>query len=345
MFEDLKNNRPGRPTDRINLAQVAEAAGVSKMTASRVLRNGTGFSQATRDRVLQEVARLGYVQNRLAAAFSSDIASTFVGVSIPDLGNEVFAQVLEGIERRLGMFGHQTVLGVSLHDSKTMEAWTETMLSWRPAGLIVTGRHHSPRVIAMLQSSGVPIVEIWDLNTAPLDMCVGLSHYDSGYDMGRHFMQRGRRNIGYVGTTTDTANAAGSRLNGIRQALADGGGADVQTNVLPDQPGFYPGFYGTELLLARFPKMDSIYYQNDNMAAGGMMYCLSKGLRVPVDLGIAGWGDLPIASILPGRLTTSHVSPLQIGQIAADKLLATLSGRAVDPISDTGFRLVPGNTL
>ncbi len=342
MFEDLK--KPPRK-NRVNLAQVAEAAGVSKMTASRVLRNDTGFSAATRDRVLDQVARLGYVQNRLAAAFSSDAASTFIGVSIPDLGNEVFAQVLEGIERKLAMFGYQTVLGVSLHDAKTMEHWTETMLSWRPAGLIVTGRNHAPKVTAMLQSSGVPVVEIWDLNSAPLDMCVGLSHYDSGYDMGRHFITRGRRRIGYVGTTTDTANAAGSRLNGFRQALADGGVTGVQTHVLPDQPGFYPGFYGTEQLLARCPAIDAVYYQNDNMAAGGMMYCQSKGLRIPADLGIAGWGDLPIASILPGRLTTSHVSPLQIGQTAADKLLATLADRPVEAVTDTGFRLVPGNTL
>ena len=119
----------------------------------------------------------------------------------------------------------------------------------------------------------------------------------------------------------------------------------VQTNVLPDQPGFYPGFYGTEQLLARQPLIDAIYYQNDNMAAGGMMYGLSKGLRIPADLGIAGWGDLPIASILPGRLTASHVAPLQIGLIAADKLLATLTGRPVELVTDTGFRLVLGNTL
>ena len=79
--------------------------------------------------------------------------------------------------------------------------------------------------------------------------------------------------------------------------------------MLPDQPGFYPGFYGTEQLLARQPMIDAIYYQNDNMAAGGMMHGLSKGLRIPADLGIAGWGDLPIASILPGRLTASHVAP------------------------------------
>lgn len=191
---------------------------------------------------------------------SISLASAFIGVSIPDLGNEVFAQVLEGIERKLGMFGFQTVLGVSLHDAETM------------------------------------------------------------------------------------ANAAGSRLGGSARRLPMAAGAWCRP-MLPDQPGFYPGFYGTEQLLARQPMIDAIYYQNDNMAAGGMMHGLSKGLRIPADLGIAGWGDLPIASILPGRLTASHVAPLQIGLIAADKLLATLTGRPVEPVTDTGFRLVPGNTL
>ena len=91
--------------------------------------------------------------------------------------------------------------------------------------------------------------------------------------------------------------------------------------------------------------MDKVYFQNDNMAAGGMMYCQPKGLRIPADLGVAGWGDQPIASILQGRLTTMQVAPLQIGQIAAAKLLATLAEGPVEAVTDTGFRLVPGNTL
>jgi len=164
-------------SSRISLAEVARAAGISKMTASRVLRDEGGFSESTRERVMAEVQCLGYLPNRLAIVFAGGKKSTFVGVSIPELGNEVFTQVLEGINRKLGTFGHQTVLGMTEHALEHEETWIETVLSWQPAGLIITGRSHSQRAIQIMKASGLPIVEIWDFNTDPLDMCVGVNHF------------------------------------------------------------------------------------------------------------------------------------------------------------------------
>lgn len=330
---------------KVGLAQVAEAAGVSKMTASRVLNNGKGFSEETRERVMREVERLNYFQNRLAAAFSADSGSTFVGVSIPELGNEVFSQILEGIERKLTSVGYQTILGVSQHNTANLEEWAETVLSWRPAGLIITGRNHSSKAIKMLKSGGVPIVELWDLNTSPLDMCVGLSHFDSGYEMGRFMIEKGIRRIGCIGTYHDVANAAQSRRDGFMKAVQDGGGPEPRAHVLRDTPGFYSGFYATEQFLARTPDIEALYYQNDNMAAGGLMYCQSKGFRIPQDIRIAGWGDLPIGSILEKRLTTTHVPHLKMGQLAAENLLASISGDPVPDVTNISYRLVPGATV
>ena len=81
--------------NKVSLSEVARAAGVSKMTASRVLRGEGGYSENTRLKVMEKVDALGYLPNRLATVFAGDKSSTFIGVSIPDLGNEVFAQVLE----------------------------------------------------------------------------------------------------------------------------------------------------------------------------------------------------------------------------------------------------------
>ena len=138
---------------KISLSEVAKAAGVSKMTASRVLREEGGYSEATRVKVMEKVDELGYLPNRLATVFAGDKSSTFVGVSIPDLGNEVFAQVLEGIDRKLGAIGHQTVLGLTQHTQEEEENWIKTVLSWQPAGLILTGRYHSQRATEMLRNS------------------------------------------------------------------------------------------------------------------------------------------------------------------------------------------------
>ncbi len=332
-------------TNKVSLTEVAKAAGVSKMTASRVLREDGGYSENTRAKVMEQVDRLGYLPNRLATVFAGDKSSTFVGVSIPDLGNEVFSQVLEGIDRKLGAFGHQTVLGLTQHTQKEEEDWIRTVLSWQPAGLILTGRRHSPRSMEMLRNAGVPIVELWDLNSSPLDMSVGINHYDSGFDMGRYLVNCGYRRVGYVGTSHDTANAATSRLSGFTNAVENGGGVVQKQLCLHDTATYYSGYYGTEQLLASAANTEAIFYQNDAMAFGGMQYCLAKGLSIPKDIGIAGWGDLPVAAVLKMRLTSMHVPHLKIGKAAAEMMMARLSGEPMEACLDVGFKLIPGSTV
>ena len=336
-----KGSKPGK----ISLAEVAKAAGVSKMTASRVLRGEGGYSEKTRTKVMAQVEILGYLPNRLATVFAGDQASTFVGVSIPDLGNEVFAQVLEGIDRKLGAFGHQTVLGLTQHTHEEEESWIRTVLTWQPAGLILTGRSHSARSLEMLRNAGIPIVEIWDLNSSPLDLSVGINHFDSGFDMGRYLVGLGYRSLGYVGTSHDVANAATRRLDGFVRAIEDGGGRVRKQLCLHDTASYYPGFYGTEQLLSGTADVECIFFQNDSMAFGGLQYCLARGMGIPRDIGIAGWGDLPIASVLPQRLTSMHVPHLRLGAAAAEMMIARLSGEPVETCRDIGFRLIPGSTV
>lgn len=331
-------------SNKVSLAEVARAAGVSKMTASRVLRSDGGYSEETRLKVMAEVDRLGYLPNRLATVFAGDKTSTFVGVSIPDLGNEVFAQVLEGIDLKLGSFGFQTVLGLTQHTLEEEENWIHTVLSWQPAGLILTGRSHSARALEVLRNANIPIVEIWDLNSSPLDISVGINHYDCGFEMGRHLVGLGYRALGYVGTSHDTANAATARLEGFVKAVTDGGGTVARQFCLHDTASYYPGFYGTEQLLASGAEVDCIYYQNDSMAFGGLQYCQKIGLEIPSEIGIAGWGDMPIASVLQQRLTSIHVSHLKLGQAAAEAMVARISGEPHSAARDIGFHLVPGTT-
>lgn len=315
------------------------------MTASRVLRGEGGYSEKTRAKVMAQVDALGYLPNRLATLFAGDTTSTFVGVSIPDLGNEVFAQVLEGIDQKLGSHGYQTVLGLTQHTLDQEESWIETVLSWQPAGLILTGRSHSPRALDMLKNAGVPIIEIWDLNSSPMDISVGIAHFDSGYEMGRYLVGLGNRAFGYVGTSHDVANAASRRLDGFTKAVTDGGGTLTRQFCLHDTANFYPGYYGTEQLLATGAHVECVFYQNDSMAFGGFQYCERIGLSVPEDIGIAGWGDMPISSVLSKRLTSIHVPHLKLGQAAAQAMVARLKGEPVEDSLNIGFLLVPGQTV
>lgn len=329
---------------KANLEDIAKAAGVSKMTVSRVLRGGSGFSEDTRARVLQMAEKLGYVPNRLAMAFGSDQASTLVGMCVPRLTSGLFGHVLDGVDRALSRLGYQVMIGANNHASEEEEAWVRQVISWRPAGLILSGRHHSPGTVDLLRSAACPVVEIWDLTTSPIDMSVGFSHFDCGAEMGQFLIRKGRRRAGFVGALARADVMGQARLEGFQAALARAGFPLVDRELLHDAPGFYAGYYGLETLLSRGKTPDVVYFHNDEMAIGGLALCQARGLRVPEDIGIAGWGGMEAASILPRRLTTTVVPTTAIGKAAAEALVARLKGQAGADVTVVPTRLVPGET-
>lgn len=329
---------------KAGLDQVARAAGVSKMTVSRVLRDASGFSEETRTRVMAEVARLGYLPNRLAAAFGPGKSSTLVGVCVPRFTSQLFGSTLAAINAALTRLGYQTMIGSHDQLPEEEEAWLRSLASWQPAGVILVGRRHTAGTLALLRDLTLPVVEIWDLNTQPIDASVGFSHFDNGYEMGRHLISRGRRRIGYVGALANRQTMGRTRAEGFAAALRDGGHPLADLEILHDHPGFYAGFYGTETLLSRNPKLDAIYYHDDDMAIGGMAWLTKRGIEVPVDIGIAGWGGMEAASILPRRLTTTVVPTARLGKTAAEVLVGRLRGDPVPDVTVIQTRLIAGET-
>jgi LacI family transcriptional regulator, gluconate utilization system Gnt-I transcriptional repressor len=332
-----------KPT-KAGLEEVARAAGVSKMTVSRVLRDASGFSEDTRARVMAEVARLGYLPNRLAAAFGPGKSSTLVGVCVPRFTSQLFGSTLAAINATLTRLGYQTMIGSNDQLPDEEEAWLRSLASWQPAGVILVGRRHTLGTLALLRDLTVPVVEIWDLNTQPIDVSVGFSHYDNGYEMGRHLITRGRQRIGYVGALAHRQTTGRTRAEGFATALRDGGSKLADQEVLHDQPGFYAGYYGAETILSRNPNLDALYFQDDEMAIGGMAWLTTRGMSVPGDIGVAGWGGMEAASIQPRRLTTTVIPTTRLGKTAAEALVGRLRGDPVPDVTVIPTRLVPGET-
>jgi LacI family transcriptional regulator, gluconate utilization system Gnt-I transcriptional repressor len=333
-----------KPT-KAGLEEVARAAGVSKMTVSRVLRDASGFSEDTRTRVMAEVARLGYLPNRLAAAFGPGKSSTLVGVCVPRFTSQLFGSTLAAINATLTRLGYQTMIGSNDQLPDEEEAWLRSLASWQPAGVILVGRRHTIGTLSLLRDLTVPVVEIWDLNTQPIDVSVGFSHYDNGYEMGRHLISRGRQRIGYVGALADRQTTGRTRAEGFAAALRDGSSQMTDQEVLHDQPGFYAGYYGAETILSRSPNLDALYFQDDEMAIGGMAWLTTRGISVPGDIGVAGWGGMEAASIQPRRLTTTVIPTTRLGKTAAEVLVGRLRGDPVPDVTVVPTRLVPGETV
>ncbi len=339
----MKEKSLKKPT--ASLSHIAEAAGVSKMTVSRVLRDVDGFSEATREKVLREVEKSGYLPNRIAAAFGPSSASTLVGVCVPRMSSHFFGVVLDNIEHTFQRFGFQAIIGSHNQQVSEEELWLKNILAWRPAGVLLSSKHHSKGTLKLLKDAGIPVVEFWNLNTSPLSMSVGFNEYDSGFDMARYAILKGYKKAALLGSLQDWDSGRLDRFTGFEKCFTDAGGKIVHKDKLNDTPGFYSGFYGTENLLNRMQDVDMIYFQDDTMALGGLAWCQRKGIRVPEDIGIAGWGGHEAASILVERLTTTEVPMQKIGTLSAELLIRKLREEPTDDVTAVTAKLVEGTTL
>ncbi len=289
---------------------------MSEMTVSRVLRNRGDVSQATREKVLAATKSLGYVPNKIAGALASQRVN-LVAVIIPSLSNMVFPEVLTGITDVLDETDLQPVVGVTNYHPEREEKVLYEMLSWRPSGVIIAGLEHSDASKAMLKSSGIPVVEIMDVDGDPIDSAVGISHRRAGREMAQEIIEAGYKRIGFLGTKMPLDHRARKRFEGFTQALAKSGLEVADQAFYSGGSALVKGREMTEKILARTPDLDFIYYSNDMIGAGGLLYCLDKGIDVPGDIGLAGFNGVELLEGLPKRLATMDACRLEIGRAAA----------------------------
>ncbi|MEY4984319.1 MAG: hypothetical protein RIR62_2585 [Pseudomonadota bacterium] len=309
------------PRRTLTLRDVSEASGVSEMTVSRVLRNRGDVSDATRERVLEAARALGYVPNKIAGALASQRVN-LVGVVIPSMSNMVFPEVMTGISSTLEDTGLQPVVGITNYSPEREEAVIYEMLSWRPSGLIVAGLEHTEAARAMMAQAGIPIVEIMDIDGAAVDSAVGISHIRAGRQMAEAIIAAGYRKIAFLGTMMPYDHRARKRLQGFEEALAKASLSLVDREFYSGGSALLKGREMTEAVLQRSPDVDFLYYSNDMIGAGGLLYCLAQGIDVPGKVGLAGFNGVELLEGLPRKLATMDACRLEIGKRAAEIVAA-----------------------
>jgi len=284
------------------------------MTVSRVLRNRGEVSEKTREKVLLAARQLGYVPNKIAGALASNRVN-LVGVLIPSLSNMVFPEVMMGISKVLDETPLQPVVGVSDYGSEKEEKVIFEMLSWRPSGLIVAGLEHTEAATKMMQNSGIPIVEIMDVDGTAIDAAVGISHTRAGRETAKEILRRGYRKIGFLGTKMPLDHRARKRFEGFEAVLKEEG-----------------------LSLAA-----EEYYSGGSALAKGR-----AGIDVPGEMGLAGFNGVDLIDGLPKRLATMDSCRVEIGETAAQIIAAEADKSVENPFGkrvEISPIFAPGDTL
>ncbi|MEY8881557.1 LacI family DNA-binding transcriptional regulator [Donghicola sp. XS_ASV15] len=336
-------NTPTRP---LTLRDVSEASGVSEMTVSRVLRNRGDVSEATRERVLKAARELGYVPNKIAGALASQRVN-LVGVVIPSLSNMVFPNVMTGINEVLSATDLQPVVGVTDYNPETEERVLYEMLSWRPSGVIIAGLEHSDAARAMMVAAGIPMVEIMDVDGKCVDSMVGISHRRAGREMAQAIIKQGYQRIGFLGTKMPMDHRARKRFEGFTEALAKAGIEIADQEFYSGGSALLKGRELTQQLLERTPDLDFIYYSNDMIGAGGMLWLLEQGIDIPGQIGLAGFNGVELLDGLPRQLATMDACRKDIGRKAAEIIAARNDPDSPDPdrIVELTPRISFGDTL
>lgn len=326
-----------RTTGRPTLSEVARLSGVSPITASRALRGVSTVAPELVRKVQEAATALGYVANPAARALASAQSQSVV-VLIPSLSNQLFIDTLEAIHAVMRPRGLEVLIGNFHYDVAEEENLIRNYLAYQPRGILLTGFDRTEQSRRMLAASQVPCVHMMEL--ADEGPCVGFSQEQAGVVAAHHLLQRGRRRLAYVAAQLDPRVM--QRAEGFRRALREAGVYDPSLEVMRPQPSSIA--LGGEMfrqLLLEHPDVDGIFFCNDDLGHGAVYEAQRLGIRVPEQVAMVGFNDLPASAQLVPRLTSIRTPRAAIGKAAALMLLERLDGKTGGAQTrDLGFELV-----
>lgn len=320
---------------RPRLEDVARMAGVSTATVSRVVNAPGKVADETVERVRAAIAQTGYVPNLLAGGLASN-RTRFVAALVPSISSSIFNDTMEAMTRALSHEGYLVMLSL-LNDGPGHALTLDAVLGRRPDGVILTSIENDPAIRRRLQASGAPIIETWALPTKPIDLAVGFSHRGVGRELAAHI-----RELGYRRPLLMTANMqrARERADAFAKAWVKLGGREP-ARVMVESPMRYGPAREALGPVIDGGKVDIVVCTSDWLADACVVEARARGMRVPDDLAVFGFGDIHVASEGAVGISTVSIDGAAIGRVAAAMLLDRAAGRVVEkPVVDVGFAIV-----
>jgi LacI family transcriptional regulator, gluconate utilization system Gnt-I transcriptional repressor len=303
---------------RASLQTVADRAGVSAMTVSRMLSRPEIVDPLTRDRILAAIVETGYLARKTTRT---------VAVLVSSITNSTFAATVEGIKMKLSGNGYEMLLGDIGYSDDQAERVLAAILSKKPDGIIISSQQHSARNRQLMQMAGIPVVEIWDDPHDPIDCVAGISHEAAGKQVAAHFAENGYTRFAYFGNASPRDDA---RWTGFNKGCKGTAMFIEASTTVDGTHGFDSGGDVLDALDKASGPL-AIFCSSDVLAAGVIFAATRANLSIPGDLAICGFGDIPLAGHLVPRLTSIHVPARRMGMAAAEMVLDRLTKALLEP--------------
>jgi LacI family transcriptional regulator len=312
------------------MMDVAHAAGVSHATVSRVLSGYEFVKESTHIRVMQAIERLGYVANLQARSLAGG-RSQIIGLLVPNLGNSYVGTIARGIDQELERANYDLMLYTSHRHPGKESFYVSAIANGLTEGLLMIAPLVPTAYLDALREQNFPYVLIDQVDAAEGSSVVESTNWQGAYEATRYLIQLNHTRIAFIKGTLAVGSAV-DRLRGFRAAMSD---CDIPVREELIIGGDFlplPTYESTKRLLQSVnPLPTAIFASNDLSAFGAMDAIRECGLRIPDDISIIGFDDIPQASIVYPKLTTVRQPLEQMGQVAVKLLLDRIEYQTLPP--------------
>ncbi|MBL8134861.1 MAG: LacI family DNA-binding transcriptional regulator [Anaerolineae bacterium] len=311
------------------IKEVAAHAGVSVATVSRVVNKNGYVSEDLRLRVTEAMHLLDYKPSALARSLRRQESLT-VGVLVPGLNQPFFAALVTIIQTTLFAAGYRIIICSSEESSDDEAAYVDMLIRQRVDGAIIAPTGRSSEAITPLLSK-IPVILIdRDLPNLPVNRILA-NNFQGGYDAMEHLLRLGHRDIALIGAQPHSASMD-QRIHGARRAIADAGmAANSLRTLISERSEFDVGYAFTRDLLRRKRRPTAVFALTDVIAIGVLHAAAEVGLKLPDELSVVGFDDIPLSSYLIPSLTTVAQPINRMGEAAADLLLSRIKEGHPEP--------------
>ena len=308
----------------ITLKMVAEKAGVSVNTASRAINNKPDINLKTKKRVLQIAKELGYIRNAAAVALRTKKTRT-IGVVIADNSNPFYAEVLNGIEVAAREKNYHIILANTQRDYRKEEEAINLLRAKRVDGLLIAPVQDRADDIKKLIEANIPFVIIGrDFENIEVD-AVYNDEVKGGFLATEYLIKKGHKRIALIDGFLYKSPAKG-RLEGYKKALNKYKISLDESLISVGDINIEDGYERTKQMLEKELNFTAIFAYNDMMAFGSMQAIKEKGLRIPEDIGLVGYDDIPFSSLMNPALTTIKLKKQELGVESVKLLFSRING-------------------
>jgi len=314
--------------NRITMHNVAQAAGVSLMTVSRVVNNKDDVSEVTRKRVIQVIEQLNYRPSSIARGLATQ-RTCALGVVVPDIANPFFASLVRSAEEEAYAKDYSVFLGNTNEDRHRELAVLQSLEDHQVDGLILCSSRLDDQTLFDVLARFHTAVVIFREGKGEGVGTITLDDVFGGQVAIEHLLKSGRRNIGLISGPLISLSSLG-RIKGYQNALKS---ANIPINenwIRHCHPVVEAGQETAFDLLKRNPEITALFCHNDLIAVGALQACSELGLRVPDDIAIIGYDDIGLSALVTPALTTLRVPRTDIGTLAMQMLLNQIDDESAD---------------